>query len=67
MLLGATESKSLLMELAKATAEGFADDEEMVRMCARRMGEFIIPGPVRSDANLKILALNNLAILEKAR
>lgn len=66
-MLTSTESKSLLMELAKATAEGFSDDIEMVRNCARRMGEFIIPGQQRSDSNLKILALKNLAILEKAR
>lgn len=43
-MLTSTESKSLLMELAKATAEGFNDDMEMVRNCARRMAEFIIPG-----------------------
>jgi len=44
MLLNATESKSLLMELAKATAEGFSDDEEMVRNTVRRMSDFLIPG-----------------------
>ena len=66
MLLTATESKSLLMELAKAIAEGYKDDEEMVRTCTKRMADFIIPGVVRSDSNLKILALKNLAVLERA-
>lgn len=66
MLLNATESKSLLMELAKAIAEGYKDDEEMVRTCTKRMADFIIPGAVRSDSNLKILALKNLAVLERA-
>ncbi|CAL6039359.1 Conserved_hypothetical protein [Hexamita inflata] len=66
MLVNATESKSLLMELTKAVAEGYQDDGEIVKCCVKRMSDFIIPGQCRTDSNLKILALKNLAMLERA-